>query len=312
MEKLVRKKQGEESFDAVVAFAIGPSGGIASYVQEMRGMPRVVEDLELTIIKDRIDIQPHWYQQLRLRLTWWKLRNYTTRLLRDIDGYTVASVKERDLLLSILPNCQLQAVIPNGVDLALYNGDFGPTEPDSLVFPGALTYEANLGAIKLFLAKVFPIVKTRCPGVKLYITGRTDGVRLQDLPSHNGVVLTGYLDDIRPRVSCSSVCVVPMTVGGGTRLKVLEAMALGTPVVSTNKGAEGLEVAAEQNILIADEPTEFANAILRLLDDPALRAKLAANGQKLVHEQYSWERIGEDLDRFLHQVLSEHKLQGAA
>jgi glycosyltransferase involved in cell wall biosynthesis len=126
------------------------------------------------------------------------------------------------------------------------------------------------------------------------------------------VVLTGYLDDIRPRVACSSVCVVPMTVGGGTRLKILEAMALGTPVVSTNKGAEGLGVTTEENILIADEPTEFANAILRLLDDPALQAKLAANGQELVREKYGWDQIGEKLDRFLRQVVLEHELQGVA
>jgi glycosyltransferase involved in cell wall biosynthesis len=214
--------------------------------------------------------------------------------------------------LSILPNYRLLTVIPNGVDLPLYDGDFGPTEPDSLVFASTLTYKANLWALKFFLAEVFPIVRARRPGAKLYITGRTDGVPLQDLPSHNGVVLTGYLDDIRPRVACSSVCVVPMTVGGGTRLKILEAMALGTPVVSTNKGAEGLGVTTEENILIADEPTEFANAILRLLDDPALQAKLAANGQELVREKYGWDQIGEKLDRFLRQVVLEHELQGVA
>jgi len=99
--------------------------------------------------------------------------------------------------------------------------------------------------------------------------------------------------------------VVPLRVGGGTRLKILEALALGTPVVSTSLGAEGLEVTPGVDILIADEPTEFADATLRLLEDPALRAQLAANGRRLVRRRYDWDQIGEQLDRFLHQVAQE-------
>jgi len=306
MERLVKERLAAEPFDLILAFSIGPGGGTASYVQGIRGVPRVVEDLELSIIRDRIAIQPHWYQRMRLRLTWWKLRNYAARLVGDVDGCTVASVRERDLVSSILPDGPPLAVIPNGVDLALYNKDFGLTEPDSLVFPGALTYNANLWALQFFLAKVLPIVKSCCPGVKLYVTGRTDGVPLRDLPIRDGLVLTGYLDDVRPRVARSSVCVVPMTVGGGTRLKILEAMALGTPVVSTSKGAEGLDVTSGKDILIADEPEAFANAVLRLLDDDAgLRARLSENGRRLVQETYGWRAIGERLNTFLEQIVAE-------
>jgi ABC-type polysaccharide/polyol phosphate transport system ATPase subunit len=118
------------------------------------------------------------------------------------------------------------------------------------------------------------------------------------------------IDDVRPTVAQSWACVVPLRVGGGTRLKILEAMALGTPVVSTSKGAEGLEVTPGEDILIADEPTEFADAILRLLDDPARRAKLAANGQRLVRERYGWDQIGKKLDQLLHQVVRRYR-QGA-
>jgi glycosyltransferase involved in cell wall biosynthesis len=307
MERLVRQKLADEPFDIVAAFATGLGAGTAPCVRGMREVPRIIEELQLSIIKDRIAIQPHWYQRLRLRLTWWKLRNYAAGLLRDMNGCTVSSTREQDLLLSILPDYRPLAVISNGVDLTLYDGDFSSVEPDSLVFPGALTYKANYWAAKFFLAEVFPVVKARCPSVKLYITGRTDGVLLGGLPLQDGVVLTGYLDDIRPRVACSSICVVPITVGGGTRLKILEAMALGTPVVSTNKGAEGLEVTPGQDILIADEPTEFANAVLQLLDDPALREKLAANGRKLVQERYGWNRIGKKLESFLCQVVERHR-----
>jgi glycosyltransferase involved in cell wall biosynthesis len=311
MERLVTQMlDGSKRFDIVVAFAIGPTGGTAPYVRKTRGIPRIIEDLELSMLRDQIVSQSHWLQRARLRLTWWKSRNFVVRLLRDVDGCTVTSRRERDLLASVSPGYQPLAVIPNGVDLGLYGGDFGPTEPDSLVFAGALTYKANLGAMQFFLSKVFPAVKARRPEAKLYITGSTEGVPLEELPLQDGMVLTGYLHDIRPRIAQSAVCVVPITVGGGTRLKVLEAMALGTPVVATGKGAEGLDVTDGEDILIADEPLKFADAVVRLLENPAQRAKLATNGERLVRERYGWDQIGKKLDQFLHQVARTYKHEG--
>jgi glycosyltransferase involved in cell wall biosynthesis len=201
-------------------------------------------------------------------------------------------------------------VVPNGVDLDRYKGDFSAPEPGTLVFPGALTYSANFDAMAFFLHQIFPLVKARQPEVVLRITGRTNGVPLHGLPLNESVILTGYLDDMRPTVAQSWACVVPLRVGGGTRLKILEAMALGTPVVSTSKGAEGLEVTPGEDILIANEPTEFADTVLRLLDDPARRAKLAANGQRLVRERYGWDQIGKKLDQLLHQVVRRYRHQG--
>lgn len=310
MARLIRETLASERFDVVVAFAIGPTGGTAPYVQKIKSLPRIVEDLELSIIKDRIAIQPHWRQRARLNLTWCKSRSFAARLLQDMDGCTVASDKEREQVLDILPGYQPLTVIPNGVDTMLYDGDFGPTEPDSLVFPGALTYRANLWAMQFFLKEVFPVVKARRPDVKLYITGRTDGISLEGLPLGEDIILTGYLDDIRPRVAQSTACVVPMTVGGGTRLKILEAMALGTPVVATSKGSEGLEATSGKNVLIANEPAAFASGILQLLDNSALRTELIANGQKLVRERYDWDQLGKKLDQFLHQVVRKKGRKG--
>ena len=210
-------------------------------------------------------------------------------------------------MLSIAPHCRRVVVVPNGVDLDRYKGDFGAPEPGTLIFPGALTYGANFDAMAFFLHQVFPLVKARRPEVVLRITGKTNGVPVDRLPLDERVILTGHLDDVRPPVAQSWACVVPLRIGGGTRLKILEAMALGTPVVSTSKGAEGLEVVPGEHILIADEPTEFADAVLRLLDDPALRTKLAADGQRLVREQYGWEQIGKKLDQLLHQIVQSYR-----
>ncbi len=302
MQGLVEHTGREGDFSVVIASEIAT----APYAVTLEGLPRILEEVQLATLREQYTSQSRVGRRLRYGLMWWKTRRFTAHLLRQFDGCTVASQQERANVLSIAPNCRRVVVAPNGVDLDRYKGDFGAPEPGTLVFPGALTYSANFDAMAFFLHQIFPLVKARQPEVILRITGKTNGVPLYGLPLNESVILTGYLDDVRPTVAQSWACVVPLRVGGGTRLKILEAMALGTPVVSTSKGAEGLEVTPGEDILIADEPATFADAVLLLLDDPALRAKLATNGQRLVREQYGWEQIGKKLDQLLHQVVRKH------
>jgi glycosyltransferase involved in cell wall biosynthesis len=304
MQGLVEQAGKEQDFSVVIASEMDT----ALYAIKLKRVPRILEDVELAALREKHTTQSRVDVQLRYGLTWWKARRFTVHLLHQFDGCTVVSQQERANVLSIAPNCQPVVVVPNGVDLSQYKGHFGAPEPGTLVFPGALTYGANFDAMAFFLHKVFPMVKARRPEVILRITGKTNGVPVDRLPLNESVILTGYLDDVRPTVAQSWACLVPLRVGGGTRLKLLEAMALGTPVVSTSKGAEGLELTPGKDILIADEPTAFADAVLRLLDDPTLRAKLAANGQRLVREQYVWDQIGKKLDQLLHQIVQNYRV----
>lgn len=196
------------------------------------------------------------------------------------------------------------AVIPNGVDTEYMSGDFGPLELDSLVYNGALTYKANYDAMAYFLKEVFPRIQSGRPGVRLYITGKTDGVRIDKLAVNSGVIFTGYLPDIRPRVATSWVNVVPLRLGGGTRLKILESLALGTPVVSTTKGAEGLNLRAGEDYLRADSPAAFADATLRLLGNEKMRSELAIAGRNKVHEEYDWSIVGERLSEYIERIAA--------
>jgi glycosyltransferase involved in cell wall biosynthesis len=139
-----------------------------------------------------------------------------------------------------------------------------------------------------FLAEVYPRIQAQVTDVRLLITG--DHADLP-LPPTDNLTLTGFVDDVRPLVAAASISLVPIRVGGGTRLKILEAMALHTPVVATTKGAEGLDVQHGDHLLIADTPESFAQAVLRLLGDPALRQKLADNGYQLVRERYDWAAV---------------------
>lgn len=304
MQALVEQVGSDGSYDIVVASQTGS----APYALLLSQMPRVFEEVELAVIRERFVRQRSLVTRARNGLTWRKLSRFMARLLPEFDGCTVVSEQERDLVTRSLPEYDpWTVVVPNGVDLGANTGDFGVPKPDTLIYPGALTYSANFDAIQYFLCDIFPRVKARHPNASLRITGRSDGVPIEQLPLGNGAELTGYLNDIRPAVAQSWMCVVPLRVGGGTRLKILEAMALGTPVVSTSKGAEGLEVTPGADILIADEPAAFAHAVLRLLDDPALRAKLSANGRRLVEERYSWETSARQLEQLLHQVAERRR-----
>lgn len=303
MQRLIERAQCVRAFDVAIASEID----MAPYVTALPGTPKILEEMELTTLYERFSRERHLVKKLRKWSTWWKLSRYVTDLLRASDGCTVVSERERERVLQVLPGYRPIEVVPNGVDVDYYAADFGPPEADTLVYPGALTYGANFDAVDFFLRDVFPLIRARRPDVRLSVTGKVDGVPIDRLPDTEGVVLTGYLDDVRPTVAQSWACVVPLRVGGGTRLKILEALALGTPVVSTSKGAEGLEIRPGENILIADEPTSFADATLHLLGDPALRAKLAANGRRLVCERYSWDQIGQNLDQLLYQVTRQHR-----
>jgi glycosyltransferase involved in cell wall biosynthesis len=121
------------------------------------------------------------------------------------------------------------------------------------------------------------------------------------------VRLTGYVDDVRPWVQASRVCVVPLRQGGGTRIKILEAMALGTPVIATSKGMEGLDVVAGEHLLVADEPADFARQTLRLLRDEALARSLAERARELVVEHYDWRAIGRDFVDLVEEAVERHQ-----
>ena len=301
MHDLVKGAGSNNSFDVVIA----SQRDCAPYAILLKRTPRVFEEVELATIHEQFIRQHSLISRIRYGLTWWKYARYMSGLLSTFDGCTVVSEQEQELILSITPDSQPPIIVPNGVDLTINTGNFGAIQPDTLIYSGALTYDANFDAMEFFLRDIFPLVKTQRPGVRMRITGGYNGVPVERLPLGDGVELTGYLNDIQSAVAQSCVCVVPLRMGGGTRLKILEAMALGTPVVSTSKGADGLEITHGQDILIANDPGDFAQTLVQLLGDENLRAKLSANGRRLVEEKYSWETCVHQLEQLLCRIVGQ-------
>jgi glycosyltransferase involved in cell wall biosynthesis len=293
-------------WDAVVAVQMP----MAQYGLQTNARTRVIDvDTALAFqMHERYETQRQPITRASAWISWQKASRYERKMLNRFQAATVVWQAEADSLQKMIrdAHCRI-TVIPNGVDCAHDRPGLAQPQPLRLVYNGALTYRANYDAMQWFLAQVYPHIKAPVPGVSLTITGSTRGVDLAGLALDDTVRLTGFVDDVRLPVAEASVCVIPIRQGGGTRLKILEAMALGTPVVATSKGAEGLAVTDGEHLLLADDPGSFARCTVELLGNAALRHDLAANARRLVEDRYDWEAIGQ---RFVDLVEATVKEKG--
>lgn len=299
MAQRIRKVIGTQNPEVIIASQIGTAVYHKSFIE----VPAIFEELEVGLLYEKYSTAKIRVEKFRNGLTWWKHRLYLSGLLKHFQACTVVSEKEKDLLQPISPRAHIE-VIPNCIESSKYLQVIETPQPDTLIFTGSFKYYPNYEAVMWFLDKVYPLVKARMPAMKLIITGDSDGRRF---PGSGDIIQTGLVDDVRPLIAKSWISIVPILSGGGTRLKILEAMALQTPVVTTSKGAEGLQVNHGADILIADTPDEFAASILKLTQDPGLRTKLARNAFDLVKSKYDWRVIFPHFNRLVEDV-KEHRV----
>jgi len=222
-------------------------------------------------------------------------RRVEDQLLDLCDAHTVCSERERQVLLKRVPGTRIE-VVGNGVDCEFFADNTPQVERRDVLFMGKMDYHANIDAAMYFVKITWPLIHVRRPELRLVIVGAQPPEQIQALAS-DSVVVTGTVRDVRPYYHSALTSVVPLRVGGGTRLKVLEAMAAGTPVVSTTLGAEGLDVTHGQDILIADSPEAMSDAVVGLQAESPQWKELAANGRLLVQAKYDWNVVGEILLR---------------
>jgi polysaccharide biosynthesis protein PslH len=190
--------------------------------------------------------------------------------------------------------------VPTGVDAAYFKSR-GPAKPVAdLVFVGSMDWAPNVDGIDWFHREILPLILRRKPDCTVAIVGRTPPPAIQDIAKHHpGVRITGTVPDVRPWLWGSKVSIVPLRIGGGTRLKIFESMAAGVPVISTTIGAEGLGARDGETIRIADSAEDFAAACIDLLDDAAERERLSTRALQMVTERYSWDAVAQAFEKLL-------------
>jgi sugar transferase (PEP-CTERM/EpsH1 system associated) len=264
-------------------------------------------NVEAAIWRRRAQVAGNLLVRAYLTTQWWKMVRYERAQCQRFDHVVVVSPDDAETHRREYDAVQVTAV-PTGVDLDYFKPDGVEPRSGEIVFVGSMDWSPNEDAAVEFATRILPRVRQRVPSARFNIVGRAPPPRVRALARADGSVrVTGRVDDVRPFYETASVVVVPLRVGGGTRLKIFEAMAMERPVVSTTIGAEGLPVHSGEDIVLADDEAAFAHRVADLLLDPARAAALGRRGGATVRPALGWERAAEAFGAICGATLARRK-----
>ncbi|MEO8285471.1 MAG: glycosyltransferase [Chloroflexota bacterium] len=275
------------------------------------GSARLVLDehnIEYDILWRTAAAEPPSIRKLYSWANYMKLRREERAAWQQYDGITLTSERDAQLLRRDAPE-KPTMVIPNGVDTAFFHPSTAPVEPGTILFFGAINYYPNTEGLLFFLDEVFPHVKQQNPGARLWIVGQLPPPAVAARAAKD-VIVTGLVDDVRPYIERAAVVIAPLRIGGGTRLKIVEAMSMGKPIVATHIGAEGLDVNDGEDIVLADTPEDFANQVARVLGDTALARRLGEAARHRAVARYTWQSAVDRLEHFYQELPSSAAIKG--
>lgn len=240
-----------------------------------------------------------WFWRREGRLT----QRYEIDAAKRLRNAVAVSGEEAACMRSWNPDLNV-AIIPNGVDIDYYDAVKVEQEPASIIFTGWMRHFPNMDAVNFLLKEIMPLIIRKRPDIRLYLVGGPYPEHVQCIAANTPqVILTGFVDDIRPFIKRATVSITPLRIGGGTHLKVIEAMAAGTPVVTTPVGAEGLPVKHGKHAWIAADAEGLADGVLQLLEDKRLRKMITAEARCLVEKEFDWSIIAKKQMAFYQQIL---------
>ncbi|MHB1457498.1 MAG: glycosyltransferase family 4 protein, partial [Armatimonadota bacterium] len=260
-------------------------------------------NVESTIIKRVAETSDSMPTRLYAGLEWPKLQRYEVDICNKCDLVLTVSETDKDSLTAMGVNPAIIESVPIGVDVDTMKPVDMVTQSRNILSLGTMSWPPNIDSMLYFVKDVMPIIRDHLPGCTLTIAGSQPSPAIQSLESEPDISVTGFVEDIDSIARKCGVFIVPLRSGSGVRVKILNALAMGLPIVSTSIGAEGLDVRDDEHLLIADTPHDFANSVIRILTDPDLAQTLGLNGRAFVCDNYSWETTGNRLlqiyeDRF--------------
>lgn len=282
---------------------------VAQYLYEnpaLKGMKRVMSEHECYYLARRKVFETRGFNREALRALFYLkgLKRFEFDMYDDADRVLTLTPEGRDELLAIRPSLDI-SVVPHGVDTDFFCPRERPPGPPTVMFLGNYPHDPNRDAVVFYATKAWPMVKERVPGARFLVVGRGPTPDMLELARADDTIeITGQVDDVRSYFEKSDAFVCPVRMGGGFRGKVLEAMAMGVPVVSTPLGAQGMPARDSDNMLLARTPESLAEGTVRLLTDKKLAGGIAASARCLVERDYSWRRGVDILEEVLQDVLS--------
>ncbi|MCK6628040.1 MAG: glycosyltransferase [Anaerolineae bacterium] len=325
MMELIKKTQAETNFDIIhVEHLRG-----AELSRAVKGGPIVFDSVDsITLLFDLVRRSgPTWRSRLLANLDLVRTRRYEGQLLEKYPRVLVTSPRDREALaqLSALAvktsvgkagqnsDSQMQkindclVIIPIGVDLDYFTPLNIPRDPATLIFSGKMSYHANTAAALDLANKIMPVVWQRLPETRLVLAGKNPPAEVLALSADPRIVVTGTVPDLRPYLAQATLAVSPMRYAVGMQFKVLEAMAMATPLISTPQAVSALQVQAGQEALVADTPQAVADAAITLLTNETLRQQVGQQGRRYVETHHDWHKAAEKLESVYYDVIMERR-----
>lgn len=305
MRKIVRERLEKQRFNAVHVDHLQ----MAQYVLPRKTGARIVLDhhnIESTIIKRLSETSPSRWVRMYANWEWPKLERYEVDVCKQCDHIITVTEEDASILRAYAPGEMRVTAVPIGVDGEHYYPVDRDPESQTLLSIGTMFWQPNVEAIMWFYDTVWPLIKQQVPEARLNIVGNRPPMKIQGLAQADSYIsVTGYVEDDRAPAPDCAAFIVPLLAGSGMRVKILNALSMELPIVSTRVGAEGIGVTDGQDILIANTPDKFAAQCVKLLRDPALRDKLGKAGRELVEKYYSWRAVERRLLDTYTLVLSQ-------
>jgi glycosyltransferase involved in cell wall biosynthesis len=271
------------------------------YVQAVRGLPKgrrlvVAHNVESVIWRRYYETESHPLKRWYIGRQWRKFERFERKVMGEVDRTVAVSGLDAERLRRDFGAWRVD-VVENGVDPAYFRPEKVQRESARLLFLGSLDWRPNLDGVRLLLDRVFPAVRAAVPSALLCLVGRHPPDWLKQAAEAPGVELHADLPDVRPQLTLCGMMVVPLRIGGGSRLKILEALASSTPVVSTRVGAEGLELEPENHLTVVEDVDDLPKAIIQAVREPAAMQSQAERGREAVLSRYGWDALAAEMDR---------------
>jgi len=265
-------------------------------------------NVESTIWERRCRLQESLYGRLYFRVQWKRMLRFERAACSLFDGVVTVSPNDTKKLREGMRLTNVLGDVPAGVDTDYFRPQPELRRPGHIVFTGSMDWMPNEDAVFYFVREIYPRIKAIMPGVFFTVVGRRPSARLRALQGTDpSLRITGTVEDIRPYTASASVMVVPLRIGGGTRIKIFESMAMGVPVVSTAIGAEGLPVSDGGDILIADKPEDFARSTVSVLKNGWLAETISSNALRLVRTRHSWEAVSRVCESYIAEIAKRRR-----
>ena len=291
LEEMILRLLRKEQYDLLICDFLQPSLNF----QKIDGCPTLLfeHNVESVIPRRHFEVAANPFLKLFWWCQWRKMERYEREMCQRFTVTVTVSETDKSLLEDKF-GARNVLCIPTGVDTDYFSPSRQTETNNSLVFTGSMDWLPNEDAILFFAREVLPRIKKQIPEVRLTVVGRNPSAGLlSKIKKYPEIEVTGWVNDVRPFIARHSLYVIPLRIGGGTRIKVYEAMAMGKAVVSTRIGVEGLPVRNGENILLSDGPKEFADAVVRLLKDPEARKRMEINARSFVEGNFSWEKVAQ-------------------